>query len=218
MLLRVFYDGILIGVLASIPLGPIGVFVIQRTLYKGRFAGLFSGVGAALSDTLYAIIAGFSLSFIIDFIREMQSILQLFGSLVLLGFGFFLFQSNPVRQLRKQNAGSSNYMQDLAATFLLTISNPMILFVYLGIFAGFNLMESTDSVHVLTLIGGIFTGGCIWWFSISTFVNLFRSKFNPRRLFWVNRISGLIVMALALFSVAYAIAKMLGFNLPNMVG
>ena len=217
MFLRVFGDGILIGILASIPLGPIGVFVIQRTLYKGRYAGWFSGIGAAISDTLYAIVAGFSLSFIIDFVKERESILQLFGSLVLLGFGFFLFQSNPVRQLRKQISNPSSYMQDLVTTFLLTISNPMILFVYLGIFAGFNVIEQSNSSYVLSIIAGIFTGGCIWWLSISTLVNFFRSKFNPRRLFWVNRISGIVVMGLALLSIVYAFAKMLGAGLPDMI-
>ncbi len=217
MPLREYLDGIIVGVLASVPLGPIGVLIIQRTLQKGRFSGFFSGMGAALSDSVYAIVAGFSLSFIIDFIEEKQALLQLFGSVVLLGFGIFLFLSNPVGALRKQNTGASNYFNDFATTFAITITNPMILFIFLGIFAGFNLMENTEFIHVSAIVLGVFSGALLWWFSISTMVNFLRSRFNPRRIFYVNRISGIVITALAAFSVIYALAKMAGMNLPDLI-
>ena len=54
--------GIVIGILISAPLGPIGVLVIQRTLNKGRKAGLVTGLGAAISDIIYALISGLGLS------------------------------------------------------------------------------------------------------------------------------------------------------------
>ncbi len=210
-MLSVYLDGIIVGLLASIPLGPIGVLIIQRTLSKGRLSGFASGVGAALSDTLYAIIAGFSLGVIIDFVKARENLLQLIGSVVLLIFGFFIVSSNPVKQLRKQNRSSSNYFQDFFTTFLITLSNPVILFLFLGIFTGLSLLEARTSA-------GIFSGGMLWWFGISTLVNFFRDRFNPRRLFWVNRISGLVIMVLALFSVVYAVARMIGANLPELVG
>ncbi len=217
MPLQEYFEGILVGIAASIPLGPIGVLIIQRTLHRGRFAGLFSGIGAAISDTIYAIIAGFSLSFVIDFITEMQSVLQLIGSLILVGFGFFLFLSNPVGQLRKQNGGASTYMHDLATTFAITITNPMILFIFLGVFTGFNLLDNTGARHVFSLVLGVFTGSALWWFSISTIVNFLRNKFNPRRIYWINRMSGLVIIILAGVSVAYSIAKIAGMNLPNLI-
>ncbi len=219
MMLQAYTNGMLAGAIASIPLGPIGVLIIQRTLSRGKFAGLLSGVGAAFSDTLYAVIAAFSLSFIIDFVREQQNYLQLFGSLVLLGFGLFLFLSNPVGQLRKQQkVSASTLFNDMVTTFVITISNPMIIFIYLGIFTGFHLIDGGDKTHVFITVLGIFTGTCLWWFAISTVVNFFRRKFNVRRLFWVNRISGIVIMSLAGFSVVYAIAKIAGMNLPDMMG
>lgn len=217
-MLSVYLDGILVGLLASIPLGPIGVLIIQRTLSKGRFSGFASGIGAALSDTIYAIIAGFSLGVIIDFVKERESLLQLIGSLVLLLFGLFIVSSNPVKALRKQNRASSNYFQDFFTTFLITLSNPVILFLFLGIFTGFSLLESRGSINVFSIIAGIFSGGLLWWFGISTLVNFFRERFNPRRLFWVNRISGLVIVVLALVSVVYSVARMVGANLPDLVG
>lgn len=217
-MLQIYIDGIMVGVLASIPLGPIGVLIIQRTLNKGHLSGLMSGAGAALSDTIYAIVAGFSLSFIIDFVKERESLLQLIGSFVLLAFGSFIVFSNPVKQLRKQYKTPTNYFQDFATTFVITLSNPVILFLFLGIFAGFNLVDNKEGMNVLAIIAGIFSGGLLWWFSISSLVNYFRDRFNPRRLFWVNRISGVVIMTLAFLSVLYAVAKMVGADLPDIAG
>ena len=52
-LASIVLTGLLIGVLISAPMGPIGVLCIQRTLNKGRWPAFFTGLGAALSDLIY---------------------------------------------------------------------------------------------------------------------------------------------------------------------
>ena len=49
--------GFIVGICASVPLGPIGVLCIQRTLSKGRNSGFIPGLGAAVSDSIFAAIA-----------------------------------------------------------------------------------------------------------------------------------------------------------------
>jgi threonine/homoserine/homoserine lactone efflux protein len=94
MLIKLFIHGIIIGFLVSLPLGPIGVLVIQRTVNKSRRAGLFSGAGAALSDVIYAMIAGFSLTIVIDFIRQYQMLFQVVGAIAVMGLGLFIYTKN----------------------------------------------------------------------------------------------------------------------------
>ena len=53
-MLGLISKGIVIGVLVSAPMGPIGMLCIQRTLNKGRWHGFVTGLGAALSDVIYA--------------------------------------------------------------------------------------------------------------------------------------------------------------------
>ena len=65
-ILNIMVKGILIGVLASAPMGPVGILCIQRTLNKGRWYGLVTGVGASVSDIIYALITGFGMSFVMD--------------------------------------------------------------------------------------------------------------------------------------------------------
>ena len=64
--------GMIIGIVASAPMGPVGVLCVQRTLNKGRWYGFATGVGAALSDIIYALMTGFGLSFVNDIITDVR--------------------------------------------------------------------------------------------------------------------------------------------------
>ncbi|MBS2097358.1 LysE family translocator [Carboxylicivirga linearis] len=197
MSLKYIIDGIIIGISASIPLGPIGVLVIQRTLNKGRLSGFFSGLGAALSDTIYAIIAGFSLSFIVGFIETQMLWIQIIGALVLIGLGLKIFFNNPAVQLRRQKKRSSSLFQDFASTFILTIANPLAVFLFLAFFAGFRVVEAKQELFDrFLLILGVFVGASTWWFSLSSLINTLRSRINLRRLFWLNKIAGSVIIIL----------------------
>ncbi len=209
-------DGIIIGISVSIPLGPIGVLIVQRTLSKGRHSGFASGIGAALSDAIYAVIASFSLSYIVDFIREQKSWIQVIGSIVLLIFGYTIFKSNPSARLKTPKVTGGSYLQDIATTFALTFSNPMAIFIFLGVFAGFNFVKGGDIEDILLLLLGIFCGALIWWFTLTFIVSLFRSKINPRGLWLINKISGIIIITLSSLSLIYAILILAGIEIPKL--
>lgn len=65
-ILDFIFKGIAIGIIASAPMGPVGILCIQRTLNKGRWYGLMTGVGAAVSDIIYALIVGLGMGFIME--------------------------------------------------------------------------------------------------------------------------------------------------------
>ena len=65
--------GLAAGLAIAIPVGPVNVLVASRALTRGRRAGIVSGVGAALADTFYGSLAGFSITFIIQFLRSMMN-------------------------------------------------------------------------------------------------------------------------------------------------
>ena len=194
-------DGVLIGLLATIPLGPIGVLCIQRTLSKGRWSGLISGLGAATSDSIYAVIASFSLSYVVNFIEKQMLWLQIFGVVLLLFLGLRIFYSNPAVELRRQRNKTNSYLQDFASTFFLTISNPLYVFLFIGFFAGFRIVEAKNHIaYQLLVVLGVFLGASLWWFLLSSVVNLFRSKINLRRLWWINKIAGGAIVVLVIIA------------------
>lgn len=200
--------GILIGLLVSIPLGPIGVLVIQRTVNKSRMAGLLSGMGAALSDTLYAIVAGFSLTFVIDFIRENEIWFQAVGAVVVLALGIHIFFKNPVTDLRRNRLRGNTHFQDIISSFLVTVSNPLTVFVFLAVFTSSGVAISLQQpYHALFVILGISSGAFIWWFSLSGIVSLFRHKINLRILWWINKTAGAIIVLFVLVTVIVVVQK-----------
>lgn len=211
MFLTLLSKGILIGFLVSIPLGPIGVLVIQRTINKSRIAGLMSGMGAALSDTLYAVIAGFSLTFIIDFIRQNELIIQAIGAVVVLSLGIHIFFKNPVTDLKRKRQRGNTHFQDIISSFLVTFSNPLTVFVFLAVFTSSGVAINLEQpYHSFFVILGIFTGAFLWWFSLSGLVSLFRHKISLRLLWWINKTAGVIIILFVLVTVAVVIQKSRG--------
>jgi len=190
--------GLLVGIAVSIPLGPIGVLVVQRTLTRGKMAGFFSGVGAALSDLFYALVAGYGFSLIIGFIEKHQMSLQVGGGAVLLAFGLYIFLQNPIRQIRAPRRRNVNYWQDVVSTFFLTVSNPLALFTFLIIFASFDVFVEAQAENLIYyVLVGVFAGAILWWLHLTLLVGLFRRYFNIRRLWWINKISGVTIAIIA---------------------
>ena len=135
---NILWSGVLIGIFVSAPMGPIGMLVIQRTMSKGRKPAFFTGIGAALSDLTYSLLTGLGLSFVTDFITTNELLLQILGSVVLLGFAFYLFRKNPTLALTTPQAAVESYWKDFVTGFLFTFANPLILFFIIGLLARFN--------------------------------------------------------------------------------
>ncbi|MEN9918308.1 MAG: hypothetical protein RL662_744 [Bacteroidota bacterium] len=202
--------GIFIGILVSAPMGPIGVLCIQRTLHEGRLHGFVSGLGATLSDLVYAIISGLGVSFILDFIHANHHPLQIAGSGLLLVAGYLIYQSNPVKKLQKQDEEKSPYWKNLVSSFFINLSNIGILFFFIAMFARFNFITPHNLSQNVIGILSIGIGTIIWWFLISTIIDRVRSKFNPRGLKIFNSILGVILIIIGVFgfiSVAYSFIK-----------
>lgn len=198
--------GLAIGILISAPMGPIGMLCIQRTLDKGKFPAFFTGVGAALSDIFYCLLTGLGLSFITDFIETHQILLKIIGSLVIIAFGIYLIKKNPSRSLKKPTAQSNTYWSDIVSGFFLTLSNPLILFFIIGLFARFNfILPEFKYYHYIVGYLSIFIGALIWWFTITSAVNKVRAHFNIRSMKIVNRVIAILLIVMAIIGLILGI-------------
>ena len=206
----ILLTGILIGILISAPMGPIGMLVIQRTLNKGRTAAFFTGVGASLSDIVYCLLTGLGLSFVTDFIESNQNLLQVIGGLVLIIYAVYLFKNNPSRSLKPPVESATNYWRDFVTGFLFTFSNPLILFFIIGLFARFNFLDTHYRFyHYIIGYTSIIVGAVGWWFLITFFVNKVRAHFNVRSLWLVNRSIAVILLIMSTVGFVLGIKELL---------
>jgi threonine/homoserine/homoserine lactone efflux protein len=191
--------GLIIGLSIAVPVGPIGILCIRRTLAKGRMVGFLSGLGAATADALYGAIAGFGLNFLVDFLIGKQIWLHLIGGALLVILGVKTFLSKPAEEGAPVE-GNSRWNAYLS-TFFLTLTNPMTVIFFVAVFAGLGVGSEGD--HYLLagiLVTGIFAGSAMWWLVLSGFTGLLQKLLNPKRLQWLNRISGLIILGFGLFA------------------
>ena len=196
--------GLIVGFLASIPLGPVGVLCIQRTINKGRISGIFSGLGAATIDSFFALVAAFGLTYIINFIEEQQFYIQLIGGVVIIILGVKIFNTNPIKQIRRHRRKKNKLIEDYFSVFFLTLSNPLAIFLFVAAFAGIGIVSSDDSnVKSFLIISGVFLGATSWWATLTFFVDLFRKRFRLKQLWWINKIAGLLII---IFGVAAMLA------------
>lgn len=198
MELHYLLKGAILGFSIAAPVGPIGILCIRKTLQFGRFSGFFSGLGAALADTLYGIIAAFGLTFVSDFLLTQQIWLRLLGGsfLFYLGIRTFFAKSFDIGDFRISH---KTLLADLISTFFLTLSNPLTILSFVAVFASFSLINVDESyADAIWLIIGIFLGSSSWWLLLSEGVSFFRKKVSQDVMCWINRGAGMLITGFAM--------------------
>ncbi|MBS0629378.1 MAG: LysE family transporter [Verrucomicrobia bacterium] len=197
MELGFFLKGMLLGFSIAAPVGPIGVLCIRRTLQYGRFSGLFSGLGAAFADAIYALIAAFGLTFISNLLLKGELWIRLIGGIFLLYLGWKTFSASPSDKTGK--VSHTTLLNDFFSTFFLTLSNPMTILAFIAVFAGIGLSSIEGTyIDAAELVVGVFLGSAIWWLMLSEGVTLFRKKVSQKVMLWINRIAGIIIIGFGL--------------------
>ena len=192
-----------IGIILSAPMGPIGILCIQRTLNKGRNSGLFTGVGAAASDLFYCLLVGLGISLVTDFIADHVNILQIIGSVILIAYAVYMIFHNPVSQIKENIDQRDDQLRDMVTGFLFTLSNPLIMFLIIPLFARFSFpLPEYRFYHVIFGYLCIALGALTWWAVITFFVDKVRTHFNIRSMWLINRIIGSIILVLSLYGLA----------------
>ena len=197
--IRFLLRGLIIGFSIAAPVGPIGVLCIRRTLAEGRAFGFISGLGAATADAIYGCVAGFGLTFVSSILISQQGWLRLIGGAFLCYLGPKTFLARPAQQAPSVEGGG--LVGAYASTFFLTLTNPMTILSFAAIFAGLGVASASgDYASAAILVLGVFIGSALWWLTLSGVVGVFRYKFDPRGLQWVNRISGVIITGFGLLA------------------
>jgi threonine/homoserine/homoserine lactone efflux protein len=198
-MLDTIYKGILVGLFVSIPLGPIGMLCIQRTLNRGQKYGIATGFGATASDLLYTIVSLFFLSFVLDLIEQYKFVIQISGSAILIIFGYFIFNSHPSAQPKPHESKQFSLFGDFITSFGLTLSNPLVLFVLIALFAKFEFITNESTFFEIVIgIASILSGALLWWSVLTLLVSKFRQKLNINGLRTINKVTGIVIIGIGI--------------------
>jgi len=202
--MEMWLKGFFIGLSIAAPVGPIGVLCIRRTLSSGRLFGFVTGLGAAITDFIYAFIGGFGLTLISGFLVSKQDIFRLIGGLFIIYLGYKIFASKPSDgnlSLTEKSLGAA-----FLSAFIVAITNPIAIIYYISVFAGLGVVALENDYHSSAiLVAGVFMGSTLWWFLLSQGVGLIKNKITNRSLQLVNRLSGMAIAGFGIFAIWSAI-------------
>jgi threonine/homoserine/homoserine lactone efflux protein len=204
----------LVGIAASIPVGPVAILVVQKSLSKGHRAGFVTALGASVVDTLYAVIAVFALAFTQQFLHDHEVAILLGGGAILIGLGLSMALKDPFRKMKADGtsrASAADFMQAV----LMTISNPGAIFVMLALFAFFGITDQAPSTwHVAPILLSVAGGSVFYWFLISWGLGHFRNKFKMSTILWISRVTGALVVIIGIVLLFQGLFKIIFDGMP----
>ncbi len=197
-------------------MGPVGILCVQRTLNKGRWFGFVTGIGAALSDFIYALLTGAGMSFVMDIVNDPQRkfYLQIIGGVVLMIFGIYCYRNNPMHNAHQSSKNSKGSLWHNGVTaFLVTFSNPLIIFIFIATFAQFAFVVPHRPIEMSVGYISIIFGALMWWYGLTWLLDKLRSKFDTNGIIIINKIIGSIVIIFSLIALFGTVFNL--YHLPT---
>ena len=177
-------------------MGPVGVLCVQRTLNKVRWYGFITGIGAAVSDMIYAAITGYGMSYVMDVLSNQQTkmYLQIVGSVMLLLFGLYTYRSDPTKKIHNSGNGKGTLWHNGVTAFLVTFSNPLIIFLFLACYAQFAFVMPNHPFEMFVGFLSIVFGALLWWYGLTWLIDKIRGKFDANGIKIINQFIGSVVV------------------------
>jgi threonine/homoserine/homoserine lactone efflux protein len=202
MLLDALLKGIAAGIIVSLPVGPVGVLCLRRTLFEGVAYGLISGLGAALADSLYGVVAGFGLTIVRDSLLLERDWLGAAG-------GVFLFAAGckalvTIGTYRTERLAGERMAYAFGSTFALTLANPITILAFAAIFSQIGIGAASGYAGIAVLVAGVFLGSLLCWVGLCFAVKALR-RFG---LTWLSRVSGAVLMVSGVALLAVSLLRL----------
>lgn len=184
--------GIILGFAVAAPVGPVNLLCMRRTLVFGKKAGLISGLGSALADMLYAMVAAFGFTEISKFLAHYHTYIHGFGGIILFIIAWKIYTTIPAESSKK-DASKSLLWKYFVSAFILTLTNPATVFSFIALFAGVGIVHNSTFVVV-----GIFLGSMLWWVILS--FGIAKLKISNEKFVIVNKAAAVLIALLGIIS------------------
>lgn len=184
-----------LGICAAVPPGPVAILVLQKTLTRGRGAGVVTGMGSMTVDTVYAGLSFFAIGMILDVISRYENIILLVGGVIVALVGWSMAVKRPVVDFEgnSRSKTSVGYAIQCAGCAL---ANPGALAMILTIVALVGLNTETVTLPIWALLPFVAAGEFSYWLLYTWLADKLRRAVTSNSLMWINRIAGVAVIVL----------------------
>ncbi len=199
--------GVAIGLAVAIPVGPIALLCMRRTLEGGFSVGFATGLGAALADLFYAGTAAFGIAAVEAVLLVYRTPLSFIGGIFLLALAARTALSKTIT-IREVNLKTGGTLNAVVGGFVLTASNPLTVLGFVAIFAGFGAGRGlTDAGRSVSLVLGVFVGSTLWWMALTGVIARIRHFFEPRTLHALNLAAAVVIAAFGVYELVIGLMR-----------
>lgn len=184
------FRAFLVGICAAVPAGPVLILVLQKTLRRGRLAGVLTGAGSAFADTVFAAIGLFTLSLVQDFIARHEATIMSVGGAVICIIGLAIFLG--ARKVRADKPDEQSGLSMFGCTVQAAgtaLSNPAALAYMLGLLSVMRLTAGSVEAPVWSVLVAVAAGELFWWTLIAMLIARFL-KVNGKTLVTIGKAAG----------------------------
>lgn len=193
-MLQELIKAVLIGIIASAPIGPVSLLVMQKTFCHGRMAGFAAGVGSAVVDTFYALASLFAFMFVDGFISRHQAVIFLIGGLLVIVVGYTMLRRKPLDKVKVAETSKSKALQYALQAGGCALANPGALAYMFALVALFKLDVSVAVSPMWMIVLFVFIGAMVWWMSFAFAADKLREQFKIKTLNRINFVAAIAVM------------------------
>jgi len=183
--------GIAIGFVIAASIGPIALLCIHRTLSFGFTIGFSSGAGAALADTVYALLVGLALSFVTSLCAALGPPLHIAGGAAITCIGI---RTILTKRTTKDGASSANasHASAFLTTFALTMVNPLTILSFAAFVSGSTRVLTASTA--IDFAAGVGIGSLLWWLLLSGSLSVVRRRLSERVRRGLDLLSGSVLL------------------------
>ena len=199
MVLDIFLKGLIVGFCTANPFGPVGSRCIKRSLVENNKGGYFVGVGSSITDLFFAMIAGFGLTIISNFLVENETVITGLGGIFLILFGIKeFFAESPLEG--KIATGRRDLLKETISGFSLALANPFVIISFFAVYAllGLGKIGGNFSLSAI-LILSTFVGSLLGFFLLNWIVINYKYRIKEKTLNNTGKFIGIILFITGLF-------------------
>ncbi len=192
-----FWKGIFIGLLIALPTGPVSFLIIRRIYLFGIRTGLYSVIGALLTDIFYIVVVGFGLKTIQRFLGMTTGYAEIIAGVIIIVSGYRIMkerEKNIEQEIKQQHP-----IKNIFSITVLNILNPTLVFSFSAMFLAFGMGPSIGNPRDIgTFIIGFITGTIVFWYGFGMLIIYMKTRDQSHRMHTINKGFGVVLLAVGI--------------------